>query len=71
MTSKILFQSVEIENDDLNKWIKYNLSDLSSKLLHNIKLYCMVGIIWFNNLGIEICSCLSSLKYLIKKLFQK
>ena len=45
LTSKILFQSVElIENDDLNKWIKYNSTDLSSKLLHNIKLYCILGI---------------------------
>ncbi len=53
LTSEILIDTVEfIENDDLKNWVKYNLSDLSSKLLYNIKLYCMVGIIFGLILGI-------------------
>ena len=52
-TSEILIESVEfIKNDNIKKWVDYDLSELSSKLLHNIKLYCMVGIIFGFILGI-------------------
>ena len=46
LTAQTLIETIDIlKNDDLTNWIKYDLSDVSSKLIHNIKLYCMIGII--------------------------
>ena len=46
MTAQTLIDTIDIlKNDDLTNWIKYDLSDASAKLMHNIKLYCVIGII--------------------------
>ena len=46
LTAQTLIETVDIlKNDDLTNWIKYDLLNTSSKLIHNTKLYCMIGII--------------------------